>query len=238
VKGGLGNLIKALVKNIGEENISLNCEQLYFEKTKNNYKANNHNEIFSHVISTVGAYELSHLFPFAETEKISMVNRLEYAKVVQVSLGFKTWKGVELKAFGGLVPSKENRGILGVLFLSSFLKNKAPENGALLSIFLGGVRKPEMVELNDTRIVEIVKNEITEMMRLEKFEPDLLKIFRYRHAIPQYGIESEQKLKAIEELENTYPGLILGGNIRDGIGMADRIKQGKTLATQIIEAGK
>jgi oxygen-dependent protoporphyrinogen oxidase len=30
-------------------------------------------------------------------------------------------------------------------------------------------------------------------------------------------------------------GLILAGNIRDGIGMADRIKQGKTLATQIIE---
>ena len=237
VEGGLQNLINALVKNIGEEKISLNCEALFFEKTENGFKANNSNKTFSHVISTAGAYELSQLFPFAEAEKIDMVNRLEYAKVIQVTLGFKTWKGIELKAFGGLVPYKENRGILGVLFLSSFLKNRAPENGALLSIFLGGVRKPEMLELSDSQIVDVVKKEITEMMKLEKFEPDLLKIFRYRHAIPQYGIESEQKVKAIEELENTHPGLILAGNVRDGIGMADRIKQGKTIATKITVTG-
>jgi protoporphyrinogen/coproporphyrinogen III oxidase len=67
-----------------------------------------------------------------------------------------------------------------------------------------------MIELNDEQIVEIVKNEITEMMGLEKFEPDLLKIFRYRHAIPQYGIESEEKLKAIEELENDTSGINSG----------------------------
>ncbi len=235
VEGGLQNLINALVKNVGEDNISLGCNSLSFEKAENGYKAINRNETFSHVISTVGAYELAHLFPFANVEKIIQINQLEYAKVVQVSLGFKKWDGVNLKAFGGLVPFKENRGVLGVLFLSSFLKNKAPENGALLSVFLGGVRKPEIVELNDDQIVQIVKNEITEMMGLKKFEPDLMQIFRYQHAIPQYGIESEQKLKAIEELEKINQGLILAGNIRDGIGMADRIKQGKKLAYQIIE---
>ncbi len=235
VKGGLKNLINALVKNIGDENISLNCDSLSFEKTESGYKANNRNETFSHVISTAGAYEHTHLFPFADIEKIIQINKLEYAKVVQVAIGFNEWNGIELKAFGGLVPFKENRDILGVLFLSSFLKNKAPKNGALLSVFLGGVRRPEMVELNDGEIKKIVEKELTEMMGLKAFKPDLLKIFRYRHAIPQYGIESEQKLKAIAELEKLNPGLILAGNIRDGIGMADRIKQGKTLAIQIIE---
>ena len=236
VKGGLGNLIKALVKNIGDENISLNCNSLSFEKTENGYQANNRNETFSHVISTVGAYELINLFPFADVEKIIQVNKLEYAKVVQVSVGFNKWNGVELKAFGGLVPFKENRDILGVLFLSSFLKNKAPQNGALLSVFLGGVRKPKIVDLKDDSIRILVEKELKEMMGLKEFKPDLLKIYRYQHAIPQYGIESEEKLNAISELEKVHPGLILAGNIRDGIGMADRIKQGKTLATQIIEA--
>ena len=235
VKDGLQNLINALVKNIGEEKISLNCKALFFEKTEVGFKANNCNKTFLHVISTVGAYELPQLFPFIATEKADLINRLEYAKVVQVTLGFKTWEGIKLKAFGGLVPSKENRDILGVLFLSSFLKNRAPKGGALLSVFLGGVRKPEMIELSDNQISDIVKKEITEMMKLEKFNPDLLKISRHQHAIPQYGIESEQKIKVIEELEKTYPELILAGNIRDGIGMADRIKQGNVMATQIIE---
>jgi oxygen-dependent protoporphyrinogen oxidase len=135
-----------------------------------------------------------------------------------------------LKAFGGLVPFKENRDVLGILFLSSFLKNKAPKEGALLSVFLGGIRKPEMASLSDIEIEEIVKREVSEMMQLKSFEPDLFKISRYQYAIPQYGKESEEKLNAIREVEEQHPGLILAGNIRDGIGMADRIKQARKLA--------
>ena len=139
-----------------------------------------------------------------------------------------------MNAFGGLVPFKENRDVLGVLFLSSFLKNRAPENGALLSVFLGGIRKPEMFELSDEEIIERVEYEIKAMMGISEFNPDLLEISRYKHAIPQYSFESEEKLKAINRVEKNNPGLVLGGNIRDGIGMADRIKQGKLLANEIM----
>jgi oxygen-dependent protoporphyrinogen oxidase len=71
------------------------------------------------------------------------------------------------------------------------------------------------------------------MMQLENFNPDLLKISRYERAIPQYGKETEERLKAINILEKQYPGLILAGNIKDGIGMADRIKQGRKIAMMI-----
>lgn len=237
VKDGLNNLTNALVKNIGEENITFNCNDLSFKKTdSNHYKNQNSDKTFAYVISTVGTYELDNLFPFVEKENLGKINQLKYAKVVQVSLGFKNWKGIQLNAFGGLVPFKENRDILGVLFLSSFLKNRAPENGALLSVFLGGIRKPEMFELSDNEIIELTEKEVKAMMGLKKFNPDLLEISRYKHAIPQYSFESEEKLKAIFNVQEQNPGLILGGNIRDGIGMADRIKQGKELANEIIRA--
>ena len=158
---------------------------------------------------------------------------MQYAKVTQVSLGFKQWKGVPIKSFGGLVPSAEKRNVLGILFLSSFLKNRAPKGGALLSVFLGGVRKPELYDMNDEAILKIVEHEVKDMMQLDTFEPDVCRIFRYEHAIPQYSFESEQKLAAIADLENEYPGLTLAGNIRDGIGMADRIRQGRTLADRL-----
>ncbi len=163
---------------------------------------------------------------------------MKYSRVVQVSLGFKTWDGLPLNAFGGLVPSIEQRRILGVLFLSSFLKNKAPKDGALLSVFLGGIRRPDLVELSDEEVKQVVKEEVTEMMQLKSFEPDLLKIFRYNYAIPQYGFESEEKLKAISEIETENPGLFLAGNVRDGIGIADRINQGRTIAEQVINENK
>ncbi|WP_073170202.1 protoporphyrinogen oxidase [Tangfeifania diversioriginum] len=233
VEGGLGNLIDALVKNIGPENIRLNCTDLVVQKNDGYYTIGNEPEKFTHVVSAIGGYALSELLPFIGKEELSPVLQMNYSKVAQVSLGFEKWEGIPLNAFGGLVPSVEKRRILGALFLSSFLKNKAPEQGALLSVFLGGVRKPEMAELTDDEITQIVKEEISEMFQLPEFNPALLKIFRYRHAIPQYGFESDEKMRTIERLEMQYPGLILAGNIRDGIGIADRIKQGKTIATQL-----
>lgn len=230
-EGGLENLIKALVKNIGEENITLNSNPV-FEQTKNStFKFEN--EEYTQVISTVGSHAISKVFPFLPKKKTDAINQMQYAKVTQVSLGFKQWKGIPIKSFGGLVPSAEKRDVLGILFLSSFLKNRAPKGGAMLSVFLGGVRKPELFDLNDDEILKIVEHEVKDMMQLETFDPDVCKIFRYEHAIPQYSFESEQKLAAITDLENEYPGLTLAGNIRDGIGMADRIRQGRNIADNL-----
>ncbi|MCY1721905.1 protoporphyrinogen oxidase [Prolixibacteraceae bacterium Z1-6] len=233
-EGGLENLVKALVKNIGEENISLNCKELSILNSENEqYTVEGHEQKFSQVISTVGAYSLAKLFPFLPEAKVAKINQLEYAKVTQVSLGFKTWEGIPIRSFGGLVPSQEKRDVLGILLLSSFLKKRAPKEGALLSVFLGGVRKPQIADFNDDEVMQLVKNEVTVMMGLKEFKPDLIKIFRYQHAIPQYSFESKQKLEAISDLEKKFPGLVLAGNIRDGIGMSDRIKQGRNIADQI-----
>lgn len=235
VKGGLNNLISALTQKTGKDHITLNCENLVFEKKEQNrYVCNFSEDTFTHVVSTTGAYELVKLFPFCDPESLKAINRLNYARVVQVSLGFQEWNGIPLRAFGGLVPFRENRDILGVLFLSSFLKKRAPEKGALLSVFLGGIRKPAMADLPDEQIMQLVEKEITQMLGLPVFQPDLIKIFRYEHAIPQYGVESEGKLRAVEMLENQHSGVILAGNIRDGIGMADRIRQGKMIADKLI----
>ncbi len=231
-EGGLENLVKALIKHIGEENISLNCKELSVKQTIDK-SFEIESESFSHVISTAGAYSLATLFPFLPSEKISTINEMRYAKVTQVTLGFKQWKGIPIKSFGGLIPSEEKRDILGVLLLSSFLKNRAPKEGALLSVFVGGVRKPELIDYSDEKLLELVSSEVKEMMGLQEFNPDLVKIFRYPFAIPQYSFESKDKLAAISALENEFKGLMLAGNIRDGIGMADRIKQGRNIADQL-----
>lgn len=233
MKGGLKSLTHALADQIGNENIQLNTAGLKVEQAGRKYKltdASGNSEIFDQVISTVGGYSLRQLFPFLPSEKLEKIEAMNYARVVQVSVGFKKWEGIPIKAFGALVPFHENRDVLGILFLSSFLKGRAPEGGALLSTFLGGVRKSEMVDLTDDELKYLVEKELKVMLGLTKWQPDLLVINRYQHAIPQYGFESADRLKAIAELENDFPGLILGGNIRDGIGMADRMKQGHKLA--------
>jgi oxygen-dependent protoporphyrinogen oxidase len=72
-------------------------------------------------------------------------------------------------------------------------------------------------------------------MGLEVFNPAIINITRHDKAIPQYGADSGRRFKTIEKIEAEYPGLFIGGNLHGGIGMADRIRQGKQLAGNLIE---
>ncbi len=132
---------------------------------------------------------------------------MNYAGVVQVVAGYRKWDGIALDAFGGLIPGKENRNALGILFPSSIFKDRAPGNGSLLSIFLGGIQHPEMLEKTDTEIRKIVLEEIKETLQCNNPQPDLFRIFRYAHAIPQYERSSGERLAWIDELQESVPGI-------------------------------
>ncbi len=239
--GGLDTLIHALQKSIDEKQVLLNISDLTVrpKDTGTGYRVSfsrggQHMEIACElVVSTLGSNRLNAVFPFLEKEKAAKLTSLHYATLVQVVLGFKHWEGMPLNAFGGLVPSVEKRRILGVLFPSAFLTGRAPDGGALLNVFLGGERNPHYYKLPDNEIIDIVKEETGEMMQLKTFEPDLLKIHRYSHAIPQYGADSLQRLEAIMDLQIQHPGLFLAGNIKEGVGMADRIAQARRLSELI-----
>ncbi len=243
VKGGLENLVPALEKAVGSENIICGAANTWVEILQDGvFRVHATLDEIDYqveapiIIPTLGAYELPGLFPTFAKEQIQAISGLEYAKVVQVVLGFRHWEGANIRAFGGLVPSREQRRILGVLFPSSFLSGRSPEGGALLNVFLGGMRHPEYHELDDDQILEIVREEITEMMRMPDYNPDLQKVFRYRHAIPQYKADSEARLQAIGQLQDKYPGLILAGNIHEGIGMADRVAQAVRIADAVVSS--
>ena len=241
IEGGLENLTNALVREIGEDSFVFNCEKLSVYPKDGLFSISYVQDGISHelredvVITTTGAHEVPSILPFLNSEEKATISDLLYARVVQVAVGFNNWRGIPLRAFGGLVPSKENRKILGVLFPSAFLNNRAPEGGAILSVFLGGVRSPGIVDMDDETIKKVVMEELKCMMLISDQQPDLIKVFRHTHAIPQYGVSTGKRLDTIARIESQFPGLIIGGNLRDGIGMADRIKQGTQIAKQLIE---
>jgi protoporphyrinogen oxidase len=168
-------------------------------------------------------------------EELEPFERLQYARVIQVVAAYRQWPGIALNAFGGLIPSKEQRNALGILFTSSIFEGRAPEGGAILSVFMGGMRWPEIFGKTDEEIIALAMKEIRETLRTGTAEPDELEIFRYRYAIPQYEKSTGERLAAVRNIEERNAGLLLAGNIRDGIGMADRVKQGYAVAEQIIQ---
>jgi oxygen-dependent protoporphyrinogen oxidase len=238
IKNGLENLVQSLYKSAGTENFVFNTDKVEVTPQKDGsfkviYTQNGITEIVyaNHIISTVGPYELKNILSIPENNLLDIIESVKYARVIHAAVGFSNWRGPELTGFGGLVPYIENRDILGVLYMSSFLSNRAPKNGQLLSVFLGGVRREDIYDKSDEEVKKIIEKELKSMFNLSEFNPDLLELNRYEHAIPQYGKESGQRFEAIAQLEKQYPGLILAGNMRDGIGMADRIKQAFDIAS-------
>lgn len=239
-KGGLGRMIEALTKAVGEENIILSANEAIVKPTDKGFQLQitTPEQMFaietSKLVTTCGGYALQGLLPFLNEEEFTPFNALKYAAVTQVLLGFNKWKGMSLQAFGGLVPGIENKNILGVLFTSSFFEGRAPKGGALLSVFMGGTKRPDIAKMNDDEIEILLKKELPRMLSDRTLSWDMMRICRYPKAIPQYQESTGLRYEMIQKLQNKYPGLVLAGNIRDGIGMADRVKQGRTIAEELI----
>jgi oxygen-dependent protoporphyrinogen oxidase len=240
-KGGLGKMIEALTEAIGPEHFLLSAETMVKPSEGGfHLQVTTPEQIIQletkHLVTTCGGYALADLLPFLNEEEIAPFNDLKYAAVTQVLLGFEKWRGMSLNAFGGLVPGKENKNILGVLFTSSFFEGRAPQGGALLSVFMGGTKRPDIAQMDNDQIEAILNKELPRMMSNRRFSPDIIRIHRYPKAIPQYTESSGYRFEMIKKLHQKYPGLILAGNIRDGIGMADRVKQGRTIAEELIKS--
>lgn len=237
-KNGFSALINALVEEAGKESILTGLNEIKVLPNAGGYsvtflRGNRKEELTApKVITTFGGPGIREVLPFIGCEDISTIADMKYAGVVQAAAGYRKWKGAPLDAFGGLIPSKEGRGTLGILFPSAIFGGRAPENGAMLSIFLGGAKKPGVVEMSDNEIKKIVMKEISETLH-EPSEPDLFRIFRYVRAIPQYEKSSGERLESIKRIQEQYAGLILAGNIRDGIGMSDRVKQARHISDRL-----
>ncbi|WP_036911845.1 protoporphyrinogen oxidase [Prevotella sp. FD3004] len=232
-RGGLENLVEALAENIdiilNARDIRINPESQGWWKVTFDNGA--HEVRCRHVITTVGAYELPQMLPFVPDHDLRPISQLYYAPVIQVCVGIRHAFGLVYPAFGGLVPSKEQQRVLGILFPSECFVERAPEGGALYSYFMGGARHADYLSKSDEEIRAIVVDAFHSMLKYPiGVEPDMIRIFRHEHAIPQYGVDSGARFEAVDRLQQQYPGLILAGNLRDGIGMGNRIHQGAEIA--------
>jgi oxygen-dependent protoporphyrinogen oxidase len=244
-RGGLSRLVEALGEGIGTQHIVTGASEVQVRPASPSAQNVRWQVNYRHdgvpcrieadtVVTTVGAYVLPALLPFVSEAQMRHISNLRYAPVTQVSVGLRNTHGKRYLAFGGLVPSCELKPVLGILFPSACFSGRAPQDGALLSYFIGGMRHPELATLDDDGIRMLIQETLHSMLHYPAaIKPDLIRIFRHKHAIPQYELSSGERLATIDQLQQQYPGLIVAGNLKGGIGMADRIRQATEIAKEM-----
>ena len=97
---------------------------------------------------------------------------------------------------------------------------------------IGGAQSPELAMLDDDTLVSTVFDELKPLISL-KAEPDMVRIYRWERAIPQYLMGHSEKLRVIDERLESHPGLYITGNAYRGVGINDCVENGYKTAYEI-----
>ena len=156
-----------------------------------------------------------------DSDLAGLLGEIPYPALSVCCFGYrKKQVGQVLDGFGFLIPSKEQRAILGTIVDSNVFPGRAPEDSILLRSMVGGARTPELALLPDEQLISRVRSDLQDIVGL-KAEPDFIRIFRHKKAIPQYLVGHAARLKSIDEKLQRHPGLVLTGNAFKGVSLND-----------------
>lgn len=136
-----------------------------------------------------------------------------------------------LDGFGMLIPECEHRQILGTIFSSMLFENRAPGGLVLLTSFVGGTRQPELAQLDEHEIADLVQSELAAILGASA-SPEFVRVRRWPRAIPQYTLGHAERMRQVAAAEREFPGLFFCANYRGGISVGDCIKSADFAAGQ------
>jgi oxygen-dependent protoporphyrinogen oxidase len=151
---------------------------------------------------------------------------MPHATLVSLSLGFRRDAVAHpIDGFGVLAPSGERRAVLGVLFPSAIFANRAPDGHVLLTSFVGGMRRPDLVTEPPEVLERIVREDLASLLGV-RGEPVFRHEARWTAALPQAVAGHAQRLAAAAAVETAEPRVAFAGNWHDGLSVGDAMLGG------------
>lgn len=181
------------------------------------------------VLTTPGPVSAQLLGPHSAAAADAL-DAIPYAPAAVVALGYRVVDIPRpLDGFGLLVPSREKRRVLGVLWSSTIYPGRAPGGFALLRCIVGGRHHPELLDLDDAALLDVVRADVAAFMGGGLPAPVYTRVVRWPAAIPQYELGHLDRKAAAEAAVTRLPGVVLGGNALYGVSLADCIARAEAL---------
>ena len=227
-KNGMSTFPERLASKLKRE-IQIKTDVTLIEPAGNQFqlqlKSENKSSVqtFDKVVMCIPTHAIARIFSGIKNgEKEALLN-VQHPPINVVFLGYKK-EDIQrpLDGFGFLIPEKENRRILGAIWSSTIFPGRAPEGCVAITCFVGGTRQPEMAQLPDDQLIEMVSEELNTLMKI-KNNPVHYSIKRWPKAIPQYAIGYQGVQTIFSNIESSFPGLHFAGNYRRGISVGDSV---------------
>jgi oxygen-dependent protoporphyrinogen oxidase len=188
------------------------------------------------VIVTTEAHSTARIIDAEDPGLALQLRAIPYASSVIVSVAYQRDQIQHpLDGFGVVVPAIEGRSILAASFSSVKFPRRAPAGTALMRVFIGGATQPELCDLDDGSLKELVARELGELIGVSG-EPLLFQISRHPRAMPQYILGHTERVETIRRKLTRYPRLFLTGIAFDGVGIPDCIHAAETTADAVVDS--
>jgi oxygen-dependent protoporphyrinogen oxidase len=161
---------------------------------------------------------------------------VRFASTATVLLGYRREDVAHpLDGYGAVVPATEGLRTTAFSFVSTKLPGRAPDGHALFRAFVGGMRDPQVLALDDAALVELVQSEMQGVLGL-RGAPVLARVFRWPEATPQMEVNHLARMEDLDGRLAALPGLrVIGAGVRV-TGMPDCIAEGSR-AAEAVAAG-
>ncbi|MBM2838368.1 MAG: oxygen-dependent protoporphyrinogen oxidase [Deltaproteobacteria bacterium] len=237
LKGGLSEMINAIVSRLGSSSIKLNTSVSRVEEKGGKYfltmEAGGAIEADSVIFSTP-AYISSWLLVELDNPLSEKLQTIPYVSTATVTLAFNASEVKLPKSFGFVIPRVEERKIMAATFTSRKFAGRCSDEYVMIRCFVGGSKNEYLVALDDKEMVDMVRGELKDIIGLNA-EPVLSRVYRWRKAMPQYTIGHLERVRWISERVHQHPGLYLTGSAYNGIGISDSIREGEITAKKCLD---
>jgi oxygen-dependent protoporphyrinogen oxidase len=237
MRDGMQRMVEAIVRQLPRENLrcSRRVEALQLRESQWQLATAGENHVFDQVVIALPAHATALLLAEipAAARSVEILQEFSYTSAVTVVLAYKAAQLSVPAGFGFLVPRSEGKRMLACTFVHNKFENRAPEEVALLRVFLGGARDPEIIEHSDEEILDIVRNELHAILNLSA-EPTLTRLYKWRKSMAQYQVGHLLRIARLEMHIQRLPGLHLTGNAYHGIGIPDCVRIGRSAADAIL----
>lgn len=187
------------------------------------------------VISTIPAYLAGELFSDFDSNLNQHFDEIYYPPVLVYYMVYNISDiKQELDGFGFLIPAKENKSFLGAIWSSVIFSGRTNDDKAAFTLFIGGSRNPGFVNENRDELLNRVRKEFEELMKIDG-KPVYQSHRFWEKAIPQYNLGYVKHEIYFDEFERNNPGLFLSGNYRGGISVGDCIKNAEIVANKVLD---
>jgi oxygen-dependent protoporphyrinogen oxidase len=234
--GGLGEMIEALVRAIGDGKVRTGTSVSAIEgRGPFTLRTSSGGELSARaIVLATPAYVTSALTRDRDEELSRLSGEIRYASAGTVALAFRREAIAHpLSGSGFVVPKVEGSGILAASWLSSKWPHRAPEDHVLLRTFVGGARDPEALQRSDQELVARSMAALTPLVGVTG-EPLFTRVYRFDRGNAQHEVGHLARMAAIERALARHPGLFLTGSGFRGVGIPDCIADARATAKQVI----